>query len=245
MYRRTLSLTGAALALAVPAASAAELGDRPLRPGSRGADVRALQTALTRLRIVTPADGAYGPGTARSVRRYERAHHLTVDGRVSRVQGRGVARRAARAPIAAPDARPAPGATAVLAADGRTARAPAAAPAAVRAAIVAANRIAGRPYVYGGGHRRFRSRGYDCSGAVSYVLHAAGVLASPRASGGLEGWGRRGRGRWISVHANAGHAYVVVAGLRFDTSGRGGSGPRWRPERRSGGGFVVRHAPGL
>jgi hypothetical protein len=125
------------------------------------------------------------------------------------------------------------------------ARPPAGAPAAVKAAIYAGNKLQNKPYVYGGGHASFRSRGYDCSGTVSFVLHAAGLLDSPLASGGLARWGRRGAGRWISVYANGGHAYVVLAGLRLDTSGSGGRGPRWRPEPRSRRGFAARHPRGL
>jgi hypothetical protein len=140
---------------------------------------------------------------------------------------------------------PAPIAHASLASDGRTAVAPAGAPLQVVAAIAAANRINRKPYRYGGGHARFRDSGYDCSGTVSYVLHAAGYLRRPRASGDLMRFGRRGRGQWITVYANGGHAYMVIAGLRFDTSGPGPSGPRWRAQKRSSRGYVVRHPAGL
>jgi hypothetical protein len=123
---------------------------------------------------------------------------------------------------------------------------PPGAPAAVVAAINAGNAIHGRPYVWGGGHGSFESRGYDCSGAVSYVLHAAGMLASPLPSGPLMSWGQPGKGRWISVMANGGHAYAVIAGIRWDTSsyGSGGSGPRWRATKRRPHGFAVRHWTG-
>ena len=124
--------------------------------------------------------------------------------------------------------------------------APAGAPRAVVNAIAAGNAIRERPYVWGGGHGSFESRGYDCSGAVSYVLHAAGMLSSPLASGPLMSWGLSGTGRWISVMANPSHTYAVVAGLRFDTSsyGSGGSGPRWRWTKRRARGFAVRHFGG-
>ena len=95
---------------------------------------------------------------------------------------------------------------------------PANAPARVVRAIEAGNRIRKQPYVYGGGHQSFQSNGYDCSGAVSYVLHAAKMLKSPLASGGLMRWGSKGKGAWITVYANGGHAYAVIAGLRWDTS---------------------------
>jgi hypothetical protein len=116
----------------------------------------------------------------------------------------------------------------------------------VVAAIEAGNRIRKRPYVWGGGHASFESRGYDCSGAVSYVLHAAGLLASPLPSGPLMWWGVPEKGRWITVMANASHTYAVIAGLRFDTSsyGSGGSGPRWRATKRGARGFAVRHPLG-
>ena len=125
------------------------------------------------------------------------------------------------------------------------AHAPAGAPAAVVAAIAAANRIRHRPYIWGGGHASFRARGYDCSGSVSYVLHAAGLLSFPEVSGALAHWGAKGEGKWITVYANRGHAFMIIAGLRFDTSGAGQSGPRWRPEPRWVRGFHRRHPAGL
>jgi hypothetical protein len=138
--------------------------------------------------------------------------------------------------------------TATIQADG-TALAPANAPFAVQRAIAAGNRIHTRPYIWGGGHRRFKSKGYDCSGAVSYVLHAAGLLRSPLSSGPLMVWGSPGLGSWITVYANRSHAYMTVAGLRFDTSAVGeslnqGSGPRWRTSARSSTGYAVRFAAG-
>ena len=123
---------------------------------------------------------------------------------------------------------------------------PSNAPARVVRAIRAANRIRKKPYIYGGGHRSFNSRGYDCSGAVSYVLHAAKMLRAPLPSGSLARWGRKGKGAWITVYANGGHAYAVIAGLRWDTSAAGasgGKGPRWRSTKRSPRGYRVRHFP--
>jgi hypothetical protein len=146
--------------------------------------------------------------------------------------------------LPAPPPLPIPGAVARLAADGRTAIPPAEAPDAVKKAIYAANRITRKPYRYGGGHRSFRSSAYDCSGSVSYALHGGGLLASPLHSTAFMRWGLRGRGRWITVYTNPGHAYVVIAGLRFDTSGRGESGPRWRTEARSSRGYRARHPLG-
>jgi hypothetical protein len=111
--------------------------------------------------------------------------------------------------------------------------------------IRAANRIARKPYRYGGGHGRWRDSGYDCSGSISFALHAGGLLRSPLASGGFMRWGRRGRGRWITTYANAGHAYMVVAGLRFDTSARRRGGSRWTEVMRSRRGYKRRHPAGL
>jgi cell wall-associated NlpC family hydrolase len=120
---------------------------------------------------------------------------------------------------------------------------PTGAPPAVQAAIEAANAIATTPYVWGGGHGSFESSGYDCSGAVSYALNGGGFLDSPLDSTGLETWGDPGAGQWITVYANAGHAWMVIAGLAFDTVG--GPGPRWHPSPVSSTeGFIARHPPG-
>ncbi len=136
---------------------------------------------------------------------------------------------------------PEPAAEIAMAPNGRTAVAPAGAPEAVVKAVAAANRITRKPYKWGGGHGRWRDSGYDCSGTVSYVLHAAGLLKRSRDSSGLMSYGWKGKGQWITIYAHGGHAYMEIAGLRFDTSGRGEDGPRWRPERRSARGFVKRH----
>ena len=128
---------------------------------------------------------------------------------------------------------------------GGRATAPLDAPAAVKRVIAAANRIRTRPYVWGGGHGRWWDRGYDCSGAVSYALHGGELLDSPLPSGPMTRWGSPGAGRWITVYANAGHAYAVIAGLRWDTSGNtSGTGPRWHPDMADSRGFVARHPDG-
>ena len=143
----------------------------------------------------------------------------------------------------------APPGMAALQPDG-SAIAPADAPRPVRKAINAANRIRTKPYIWGGGHRRWKSKGYDCSGAVSYVIHAAGLLKRPLSSGPFMRWGQPGLGQWITVYANRGHMYAVIAGLRFDTSAVGesynqGSGPRWRSSARDSAGYAARFWPGL
>jgi cell wall-associated NlpC family hydrolase len=114
------------------------------------------------------------------------------------------------------------------------------APKRVRKAIRAGNKIRRKPYKWGGGHGRWNDKGYDCSGAVSYVLKGANMLNRPRASGGLMKWRKRGKGKWITVYAHGGHAFIIVAGLRFDTSGTGGNGPRWHKQKRSRKGFKAR-----
>ena len=123
---------------------------------------------------------------------------------------------------------------------------PASAPARVKQVIAAANKIRSKPYVWGGGHGRWWDRGYDCSGAVSFALHGGDFIDSPLPSGPMESWGEEGEGRWITVFTNPGHAYAVIAGYRWDTSGggEGETGPRWREEERSSAGFVARHPAG-
>jgi hypothetical protein len=124
---------------------------------------------------------------------------------------------------------------------------PPSAPPVVQAVIKAANHIDGRPYVWGGGHAGFSARGYDCSGAVSYVLHAGGLLETTMVSGQLAYWGDPGSGRWITVYANSNHVYMVIAGLRFDTRDDlpGVSGPRWHREMANPKRFAVRHPAGF
>ena len=123
---------------------------------------------------------------------------------------------------------------------------PKSAPARVKAVIAAANKIRTKPYVYGGGHGRWWDRGYDCSGSVSYALHGGEFLESPLPSGPMERWGLPGEGRWITVYANAGHAYAVIAGVRWDTSGdASGTGPRWHEDLRDNVGYVARHPAGF
>jgi hypothetical protein len=123
---------------------------------------------------------------------------------------------------------------------------PKSAPLRVKRVIAAANKIRSKPYIYGGGHARWWDRGYDCSGAVSFALHGGNFIDSPLPSGPLAQWGMAGEGRWITVYSNPGHAYAVIAGYRWDTSGGGAgeTGPRWREEERSSAGFVARHPAG-
>jgi cell wall-associated NlpC family hydrolase len=127
-----------------------------------------------------------------------------------------------------------------------TALAPPSAPDLIRAMISAANLIVGQPYRWGGGHGSFQSKGYDCSGAVSYALAGAGLLQTPLSSGQFMGYGEPGPGQWLTIYANPTHVYAVIAGLRWDTVGDArGSGPRWHPYDAYPRGFVARHVPGL
>ena len=119
------------------------------------------------------------------------------------------------------------------------------APEAVRQMIEAGNVIARSPYLWGGGHGKWVDKGYDCSGSVSFVLASAGYLEAPLASGPLMSWGEPGAGKWVTIYAHAGHVWMEVAGIRFDTSGARETGSRWQNEMRSTAGFVARHPPGL
>jgi cell wall-associated NlpC family hydrolase len=129
--------------------------------------------------------------------------------------------------------------------------APAYAPRQVQEIIWAGNQIRTKPYVYGGGHGVWKDIGYDCSGSVSYVLHAADLLKTSMDSSGLESWGQSGTGQWVTVYTNPGHAFIQVAGIRFDTSAEGdphpapGTGPRWRPLMHGAPGFQSRHPSNL
>jgi hypothetical protein len=123
--------------------------------------------------------------------------------------------------------------------------APAGAPKAVRMIIRAGNRIAHKPYVWGGGHGGWSAAGYDCSGSVSYALHGARLLAQSEASGALMSYGRPGKGKWVTIYAHGGHAWMIVAGLRFDTTAFKNGGSRWTRDLRGGSGFVLRHPRGL
>jgi hypothetical protein len=160
-------------------------------------------------------------------------------------------------PPPAPENLTVPGTKAKLMPDG-SAAAPADAPVEVQQAIWAANNLQDMPYKYGGGHAKVEDNGYDCSGTVSYALIHAGLLKSPLDSRSFFGFGERGRGQWITIFTNSGHAYAVIAGLRLDTSSYGVStasrklarsalerGPRWRPTARPPRGFRARHPLGL
>jgi lysozyme family protein len=199
---------------------------RAPRVASRGPAVRIAQR-----RLGVSADGVFGPATARAVRAFQRAHGMAVDGIVGPatwtalgVGGHHPVLRRARPHGGAVRSGP---------------------PVALLRAIAAANRIAHTPYRFGGGHGSFDDTAYDCSGSVSYVLHGAGKLSSPLDSSQLESYGLPGPGRYITVYANAGHAYMAIRGRRYDTSGESAAGGRWTATTRSSAGYVGRHPAGL
>ena len=262
MYKRTMGrvracAVGAGLAvLMLPSAADAKFGDETLTVGDRGRDVKTAQRYLTRAGVRTRVDGVYGRATAAKVKRFEREEDRRVNGKLSPSDARALKRAARRggtsgggnggaaageAPVDETNATE----KAVLSSDGRTAIAPDSAPQEVKDVVAAANRITRKPYRYGGGHGRWEDSGYDCSGAVSYALHGADLVDSPMPSSGFMRWAEAGRGKWITTYAHSGHMYVVVAGLRFDTSGDCEKGPRWREETRSTRGFTARHPEGL
>jgi peptidoglycan hydrolase CwlO-like protein len=171
-----------------------------------------------------------------------------VNGRLHTLEAKLAAQAAAAARAAATQSSGTTGSTQVggLAINtGGMVQPPPGAPAAVAQVIAAGNAIATLPYVWGGGHGSFHASGYDCSGSVSYALAAAGLLSSPLDSTGFESWGEAGPGKWITVYANAGHAFMVVAGWRFDTVALSEGGTRWSQTMTSTAGFVARHPAGL
>jgi peptidoglycan hydrolase-like protein with peptidoglycan-binding domain len=207
-----------------PATWAALKAPRHKASGRTGA-VQTLQRALH-----IPADGVFGPGTAKAVKRFQRRHGLVADAIVGPATWAALGHAGMKRTLRQKLFRQGAGGL----------------PPVVARVIRAADRIATKPYRYGGGHRHFpRDSGYDCSGSVSYALHGGGLLAYPMPSGAFKRWGAPGPGRWITIYANRDHMYMVVAGRRFDTSGQRERGTRWSTEMRDPSRFHVRHPPGL
>ena len=193
---------------------------------------RAVSRMQQRLGIA--ADGVFGPGTQRAVRHFQRRHGLAADGVVGPATwtALGLAGRPPLLKRVRLHARRTIGVSGGL-------------PLRIRRAIAAGDRIAHVPYRYGGGHGSFSDSGYDCSGSVSYLLHAAGALSGPLDSGQLASWGEPGPGRWITIYSNPGHVYAIVNGRRYDTSGLSQDGSRWHDSNRTTAGYTVRHPAGL
>ena len=250
------------------------LGIRRLRVGAQGKDVRALQNALTKLGYPAATDGAVRPGDAherahvrargRPARR-RRPH--AARGAHAQAASPARARRPARSrcartqtatrrrrrrrhdapqrrtsrPARSPRRRPRRARSAATASRSRRP----ARPPPSSAIIQAGNVIAHFPYRFGGGHQNWQDTGYDCSGSVSYALHGAGLLDTPLASYDFYNWGEAGPGQWVTIYAKDDHAYMVVAGLRYDTAASKGGGSRWTTAARAPAGYVARHPAGL
>src|SRR4051794_1708603 len=200
---------------------------------SRGHASKRGRVRLLQRRLGITADGVFGPATARAVRHFQRAHGLTADG----IVGPATWAALGHAHI-----------TTVLKrkhSSGGGGTGGGGLPVRVRRIIAAGDRIAFKPYKYGGGHGQWDDTGYDCSGSVSYALHGAGYLSAALTSGDFMSWGSPGKGRWVTIYAAPGHVYMMVDGRRFDTTGRAEDGTRWHSSDRSSAGYVIRHPPGL
>jgi peptidoglycan hydrolase-like protein with peptidoglycan-binding domain len=226
-----------------------QLGQRVLRNGVHGSDVTILQGYLTIAGFPTSVDGNFGPQTAASVAAFKRAHNINPPNGIA---GPSLV-TSLRSAIASYTS-DVPSGTTTINPDG-TATAPSGAPAAVQAMVTGANQILNTSYCVGGGHGKWQSSCYDCSGSVSYVLHAAGLLDTSEDSTGLESYGEAGPGQWVTIYSDPSHAFIVIGGRAFDTANYGGpnipsgDGPRWRSNPlgnlADGGHYVVRHPPGL
>jgi peptidoglycan hydrolase-like protein with peptidoglycan-binding domain len=230
--------TVAAAASANGHARTADIGTGGSAPHP-GSYVRTLQEALH-----IAVDGEFGPQTLAAVKHFQAQHGLEVDGVVGPATWAALGYHGMKEIHALAWALPhsqagASGATAGGAAPDSSAEA------IVARVIAAANEIATRPYVWGGGHGSFESYGYDCSGSVSYALHGGGLLSAPEDSTGLESFGEPGPGRYITIYANAEHAWMTIDGRRFDTVALAETGNRWSDTMAATGGFIVRHPAGL
>jgi peptidoglycan hydrolase-like protein with peptidoglycan-binding domain len=223
------------------------LGDRiPVKRGMSGHDIKVLQDFLTRAGFKVSVDGEFGASTEKAVKKFETAQARAVDGIMDAADIDALRTLAGEDDPGAGTmpTQLAPGDTAQIGSDG-LAIAPASAPPQVQAIIAAGNQIASKPYKYGGGHGKWNDSGYDCSGSVSYALHGAGLLEDALPSGDFTDWGDPGPGQWVTLYAKSSHMFMVVAGIRFDTSGRTKNGTRWQADMRSTRGYTAVHPPGL
>ncbi len=244
--------TAVAPAPTTPQDSTGASTDAGLAPGSGGTanpvepapvtPASAIQWLQAALHV--PVDGEFGPETEAAVRRLQARHGLDADGVVGPQTWALVG--AQNAPTLTPPATALSSTSTAAGAPGAVSSTGGEAEGVVARVIAAADEIATRPYVYGGGHGSFESVGYDCSGSVSYALHGGGLISAPEDSGELEGYGEPGPGRYITIYANAGHAYMVIDGRRFDTVALAEDGTRWSGSAGDDGGdFVARHPDGL
>jgi peptidoglycan hydrolase-like protein with peptidoglycan-binding domain len=223
------------------------LGDRiPVKRGMSGHDIKVLQDFLTRAGFKVSVDGEFGASTEKAVKKFETAQARTVDGIMDAADIDALRTLAGEDDPGAGTmpTQLAPGDTAQIGSDG-LAIAPATAPPQVQAIIAAGNQIATKPYKYGGGHGKWNDSGYDCSGSFSYTRHGAGLLDTAMPSGDFTDWGDPGPGQWVTLYAKSSHMFMVVAGIRFDTSGRTKNGTRWQTDMRSTSGYTAIHPPGL
>ena len=230
------TLTPPASAVAAATAPKARFAaDETSSSGSGGSPVARLQSALRE-----PVDGEFGPATESAVRRLQARHGLEVDGVV------GPSTWAVLGINGEPTLTPPASALVGQSSGSSSSSGGGSGEGVVGRVIAAGDEIATRPYVWGGGHGSFQSEGYDCSGSVSYALHGGGLLSSPEDSGELESYGEPGPGKYITIYANAEHAYMVIDGKRFDTVALSEGGSRWSSSMGGdGGGFVERHPAGL
>jgi len=230
------------------AAGASEVSESQAAPETNqaptGEDTGLSAVARLQKALKLSPDGEFGPSTEAAVQRLQARHGLTPDGVVGPETWAALGIHTEGTLTPPPSAKVSPGGeeggstTSAGGGGGEESNV-------VARVIAAADEIATRPYVWGGGHGSFQSAGYDCSGSVSYALHGGGLLSSPEDSTGLESYGEAGPGRYITIYANAEHAYMVIDGKRFDTVALQEGGSRWGGSSNDGGGFVERHPAGL
>jgi peptidoglycan hydrolase-like protein with peptidoglycan-binding domain len=253
------SLLAALLMLVAAGAAQAQLGDRVLRIGTRGSDVRALQGYLDAAGYGVTETGRYDRRTRFGVRAFQSDYGLPASGVVSPRLAKMIRITATAPPgyggtqygqVPEPPPGPTPtglktvpGSRAKVLADG-TAAAPESAPAEVKKIIASGNEIAKLPYKWGGGHSTWRDNGYDCTGSTTYALRTT-FRAGASPTFGYSNWQLPGPGKWVTTYASSYHVYMIVAGLRFDTSGLRVAGSRWTTQARSSSGFVPRHPAGF